>query len=124
VPVLAVRLAGLGEDVATVALAAVPSSQEAATREVAQMAEQLGEYLGRDVRVVALSSEGAERVASLTKPVTIASYVLAEGGLLSHFRARATSFGEVTVAPPIGMDPALVEILLARYAEGLSSGVR
>jgi sirohydrochlorin ferrochelatase len=124
VPVLAARLADLGEDAATVALAAVPSSQETAVREVAAIAAQLGEYLEREVVVLPLSSEGAERVASFAAPVAIASYVLAEGGLLSHFRARATSFGEVTVAAPIGADPALVEIVLARYAESAGSGVR
>jgi sirohydrochlorin ferrochelatase len=123
VPVLLARLE-LDADVASVALAAVPSSQDGAVAEVVEMARLLRERLERDVTVVPLSSEGAERVAALAAPVAIASYVLAEGGLLSHFRARATSFGEVTVSEPIGADPALVQVLLARYAEIVETDVR
>ena len=45
----------------------------------------------------------------------MATYLLAEGGFLTTLRARVVGRG--VVADPIGVHPALVELVWARYDE-------
>jgi len=99
-------------------LAAVPSSQETARAEVAQAASGLSLIIGRPVAVLPLGASAAETLEASAKPVEIASYLLAEGAFLQDLRGAAVDVG--VVAEPIGVHPALVELVLARYEETVS----
>ena len=48
-------------------------------------------------------------------PVRVATYLLAEGRFVSTLRAALDGIG--TAAPPIGVHPALVQLVWARYDE-------
>jgi sirohydrochlorin ferrochelatase len=53
----------------------------------------------------------------LTPPVEIATYLLAGGEF--HEGLRQAAAGIATVAEPIGVHPALVQLVLQRYDETL-----
>jgi sirohydrochlorin ferrochelatase len=59
----------------------------------------------------------AGAVEALPQPVEVAVYLLAEGGFLSSL--RATVAGRGVVAEPIGVHPAVVSLVWARYDAAL-----
>jgi sirohydrochlorin ferrochelatase len=99
-------------------LAAVPSSHAVAGAEVRQAADGLAVIVGRPVSILTLGSAAPATLEASPKPVEIATYLLAEGTFLDDLRAAAVDLG--VVAEPIGVHPALVELVLARYAQTLS----
>lgn len=103
--------------VATTVLVAAGSTNPAAASDVAQAAEQLGSRLGRPVPVLTVGDDVRAALSGLAAPVEVATYLLAEGQFVDNLRAAA--FGVATVADPIGVHPALVELVLARYDEAL-----
>jgi sirohydrochlorin ferrochelatase len=102
---------------ATTVLAAVPSSQPGAQEDVTLAAERLAERLGHPVGVLPLGRDMAGAVEALPQPVEVAVYLLAEGGFLSSL--RATVAGRGVVAEPIGVHPAVVSLVWARYDAAL-----
>ena len=95
-----------------VLLAAIASSRSSARGEVDQAAEALGARIGRPVRVLEL---GSDIPAEVEAPFAVATYLLAEGGFLDDLRVRVAGRG--VVADPIGVHPALVELVWTRYDE-------
>jgi sirohydrochlorin ferrochelatase len=108
---VAQRLHEAGAHTGPVLLAAVPSSRPSAQGEVDLAAARLAARLGRPVTVLPL---GAETDVPDPAPA-IATYLLAEGGFLDGLRARMSGRG--VVAAPIGVHPALVELVWERCDE-------
>jgi sirohydrochlorin ferrochelatase len=122
VDALVARLAEVrGPDpVATTVLVAAGSSNPAAATDVAGTARQLRERLGRPVSVLTLDDGVRAALGGVTRPVEVATYLLAEGQFVDNLRAAAD--GLATVSDPIGVHPALVALVLARYDEVLAAG--
>lgn len=117
VDALADRLAEAHADAgATTLLAAVPSSQMAARADVDAAAAALSRRLGRTVRPLLLAS--GVTVRAYPPPVGIATYLLGEGAFLDQLRGAVGSRG--VVAAPIGVHPALVSLVGARYDEAVA----
>jgi sirohydrochlorin ferrochelatase len=116
------RLAPAGANgAASVALAAVTSSRPQAQQDVERAAALLGERLGRPVSVLSLAGDVAAELSALTLPVAVSAYLLAPGDFLTSLRAAMDGRG--TLADPIGVHPALVDLVWARYdAARLSAG--
>lgn len=112
---LAERLAAVQgtQAIASTALVAIGSSRSAAREEVSEMAALLTERVGRPVTVVPLFGDVRAALAALPGPVEIAPYLLADGHFLTALRAAAEGLGPV--AGPIGADPVLISLILARY---------
>ncbi|MDQ2748919.1 MAG: hypothetical protein M3Y44_05255 [Actinomycetota bacterium] len=108
--------------VASTALMAVGSSSPGATAEVRQAAELLGARLGRAVPVLTAGSDIRAALKALAAPVEVATYLLADGQFVEDLRTAAS--GLATVADPIGVHPALVALVLARYDEAVDSPAR
>jgi sirohydrochlorin ferrochelatase len=102
---------------ATTLLAAVPSARSTAQAEVQRAADGLATMLGRPVQVLTLGGGAISVLESALKPVEIASYLLAEGRFLDDLSAAAVDLA--VVAEPIGVHPALIELILARYDAAL-----
>ena len=107
--------------VATTVLVGAGSSNPAAADEVAAAAEQLAERLGRQVAVLTLGEDVSAALTAAPAPVEVATYLLAEGQFVDTLRAAAAVVG-ATVADPIGVHPALVALVLARYDETRALG--
>jgi sirohydrochlorin ferrochelatase len=91
-------------------LAAVDSSRPDAHAEVAAAASALAARLGRPVEVLPLRTP-----LEVPAGAEVAVYLLAEGGFLDLLRGSAAA----VVADPIGVHPALVELVWARYEAAL-----
>jgi sirohydrochlorin ferrochelatase len=104
--------------VASTVLVAAGSSNPAAAADVAAAAEQLGDRLGRPVSVLTLGDGVRAALGRLAPPVEVATYLLAEGLFVDNLRAAAE--GSATVSDPIGVHPALVALVLARYDEAIA----
>jgi sirohydrochlorin ferrochelatase len=96
---------------ATTVLAAIESSVPSARDEVEHAAALLGARLGRPVSVLWLSA-ATDAVPPSTE---VAVYLLAEGGFLDSL--RSTPAGAGVVAEPVGVHPAVVELVWRRYDE-------
>jgi sirohydrochlorin ferrochelatase len=105
--------------VMTTVLVAAGSGHSAAAAEVAAAAEQLSSRLGRPVHVLTLGCDVRAALSGLDAPVEVATYLLAEGQFVDNLRTAAT--GLATVADPLGVHPALVALVLARYDEALAA---
>jgi sirohydrochlorin ferrochelatase len=105
---------------ATTVLVAAGSRNPAAAADVARAAQQLGERLGRPVSALALGDGVRAALTGLAAPVEVATYLLAEGQFADNLRVAAA--GLATVADPIGVHPALIALVLARYDEACSRG--
>ncbi|MGH8963531.1 MAG: sirohydrochlorin chelatase [Jatrophihabitantaceae bacterium] len=103
---------------ATIALVGVGSSRPEARTEHGAAAGLLGARLGRPVTVVTLAEDVRAALVALAPSVDVATYLLAEGRFLDSLKASAA--GIATVADPIGVHPALVSLVLARYDEALN----
>jgi sirohydrochlorin ferrochelatase len=99
------------------ALIGIGSSRAEARADFDVAAVLLGERLGHDVAVVTLAEDVRAALSSMTRPIEVATYLLAEGRFLDSLRTSA--IGVASVADPIGVHPALVSLLLARYDEAL-----
>jgi sirohydrochlorin ferrochelatase len=104
--------------VATTVLVWAGSSNPAAAADVAQVAQRLGERLGRAVSVLTLGADVRAALSGVAAPVEVATYLLAEGQFADNVRAAAE--GLATVSDPIGVHPALVALVLARYDEAVA----
>jgi sirohydrochlorin ferrochelatase len=111
-PVLVESLARRIKDTDAVVLAAAGSSDPGWRADIADVAAQLNAHVayasGTELRVpdvvAGLREQGAERI-------TVAAYLLAEG-LFYRSLHRA---GADVVTPPLCADPAVVDLVLARY---------
>jgi sirohydrochlorin ferrochelatase len=111
---LADRLTDPGE--ARVVLVGAGSRQAGAAAELAETGRLLGERLGVEVPVLTLAEDLRAAFAPLA-PVRVATYLLAEGQFVDTLRTAAAGLG--TVADPLGVHPALVRLVWARYDEAL-----
>ncbi len=102
-----------------VALVGAGSSRDEAAAELADTATRLGQRVQRDVTVLTMADDLASAFASLPRPLSVATYLLAEGYFADTLR-RAAEPG-VTVAPPLGVHPALVELVWRRYDDAVSA---
>jgi sirohydrochlorin ferrochelatase len=100
---------------ATVALVGAGSSRPEAAAELTGMTALLGERLGRPVPALNLGQDMREALTALSRPVHVATYLLAEGQFLTNLRQAADGLAEV--AAPIGNHRALVELVWQRFAE-------
>ena len=99
------------------ALAAIASSHASARAEVDEAARLLADGLGGPVAVLPLGGDVAATVAALPEPTDVAAYLLAEGGFLTGLRNAMAGLG--VVAEPIGVHPAVVALVWARYDEAV-----
>jgi sirohydrochlorin ferrochelatase len=106
------------EPPSTTMLAAIASSRSSARAVVDRAAALLGQRLGRPVGVLPLSADMSAACALLPPPVAVAVYLLAEGGFLSSLRDAVGGRG--VVADPIGVHPAVVSLVWARYDASLA----
>jgi sirohydrochlorin ferrochelatase len=106
------RLGPLAAD-GSVALVGAGSSRPEAAAEIAATGRLLADRLGRPVSVLTLADDVRSALASLPGPVRVATYLLAEGQFVTSLRRAAAD--RATVAEPIGVHPALVELVWRRY---------
>jgi sirohydrochlorin ferrochelatase len=96
-------------------LVGVGSSRPDAAADLEATARLLGDDLGRRVHTATLSADLRSRLTQLAQPLEIATYLLA-GGEFHQAVCRAAA--EIArVAEPIGVHPALVQLVLQRYDE-------
>jgi sirohydrochlorin ferrochelatase len=120
VDALVERLAQASPDGAVVLVGAGSTRREAAD-ELAETGRLLGERLACDVRVQTMGDDLRDAFAQAGPPVRVATYLLAEGQFVTTLRAAADGLG--VVAAPIGVHPALVELVWARYDAALAGPV-
>jgi sirohydrochlorin ferrochelatase len=104
---------------ASTVLVGAGSSRAEAAAELAATGRQLGRRLGRPVQVLTMTDDLAAILPALARPAEVATYLLAEGRFVATLRAAAA--GMVAVADPIGVHPALVELVWRRYDEALDA---
>jgi sirohydrochlorin ferrochelatase len=104
-----------------VVLAATGSSRPEARGELDETARLLGRELGREVEVCTLGEDPGDWLRQRA-PVAVATYLLTEGAFADKLAAAAAGSGRV--APPIGVHPALVELVWRRYDDGRKEQVR
>jgi sirohydrochlorin ferrochelatase len=95
------------------------SSRAEAAEELAATGAMLAERLARPVEVHTMADDLPEAFAASRRPVQVATYLLAEGQFVTTLRAAAADGG--VVAPPIGVHPALVELVWARYDSAVAN---
>jgi sirohydrochlorin ferrochelatase len=106
--------------VATTVLVAAGSSHPAGAADLAAAAAGLGARLGRPVSALTLAEDVRAALAAAPAPVEVATYLLAEGQFVDTLRSAVAGLDRtvtVSVADPIGVHPALVALVLARYDE-------
>lgn len=108
----------LGPSSESTALVGIGSSRAQARAEFDVAAALLAIRLGHPVTVVTLAEDVRAALSALPPPVSVATYLLAEGRFLDSLRASAA--GVAAVAEPIGVHPALVSLVLARYEQALT----
>ena len=106
------RLGDVPSD-ADVVLVGAGSSRPAAAADLADAGQLLAARLDRGVRVLTLADDVRAELAP--GPVRVATYLLTEGQFVSTLETALDGIG--TVAPPIGVHPALVELIWQRYDE-------
>ncbi|MEO9140581.1 MAG: CbiX/SirB N-terminal domain-containing protein [Jatrophihabitans sp.] len=120
IDVLVSRLGALPSG-GTVVLLGAGSTRSGATVELSDAADLLGRRLHRDVAVATMGGHLVLRLAALPQPVYVASYLLAPGHFVDAARSAAGADGYVS--DPLGVHPALVDLVWVRYDEALG-GVR
>ena len=100
---------------ATTALVGVGSSRPEARAELEEAARLLSVRIGRSVVALTLGQDVRAALQGLAPPVDVATYLLAEGRFVDRLRQAAA--GLARVSEPIGVHPALVDLVLARYDE-------
>ncbi|MGN6606974.1 MAG: sirohydrochlorin chelatase [Jatrophihabitans sp.] len=96
-------------------LVAAGSSRLEARQELDAAARALGERLGRPVTVLTMADDLRAAFAAAPPPVEAAAYLLAEGRFTGVLAAAGR--GLATVGAPLGVHPALVELVWRRYDE-------
>jgi sirohydrochlorin ferrochelatase len=99
----------------SIVLVGAGSSRPEAADELAATGRLLAVSLDRPVRVCTLGEDVRATLAATTQPVRVATYLLAEGQFVTTLRAAAA--GLASVADPIGVHAALVELVWHRYDE-------
>ena len=119
--VLADRLAAAtgSSRAASTVLVGAGSSRPEATAELYTAAGLLAERLRRPVSMLSMADDLPAALSELAGPVHVATYLLAEGQFVSTLRAaaRAVRRHPVIVAEPLGVHPALVDLVWERYDE-------
>jgi sirohydrochlorin ferrochelatase len=103
-----------GDQERSVLLVGAGSSRSDAAAELAEAGRLLGVRLGRAVAVATLGEDVRARVAELA-PVTVATYLLAEGHFYDTLRSAVA--GLAPLASPLGVHPALIRLIWSRYDE-------
>jgi sirohydrochlorin ferrochelatase len=116
---LADRLAPVAGDAASTLLVAAGSSHPDAAAELTAAAALLAERVGQRVAQATMADDVAAVLDALPRPVAVATYLLAPGAFLTELETAAK--GRARVAEPIGVHPALVELVLLRYDEAMHS---
>jgi len=112
---LAQRLAEMSSRATSTLLVGAGSSRPEAATELAAMATLLAERIGRPVAVATMSNDLPAALAALPEPVEVATYLLAPGQFTQDL---AGAVGDrAAIAEPIGVHPALVELVLLRFDE-------
>jgi sirohydrochlorin ferrochelatase len=93
------------------------SSHPTAAAELALAAQQLATRLGRPVPVLTLAEDVRTALTAAPAPVEVATYLLADGQFAEALRTAAADTPVAIVSAPIGVHPALVALVLARYDE-------
>jgi sirohydrochlorin ferrochelatase len=101
---------------APVALVSAGSSDPAARVELATAAADLASALGVPVRPATLSDTDLD-----LHDVEVASYLLTEGTMADSLALRAAADGALVVGAPLASHPAVAELIVARYDEGVST---
>jgi sirohydrochlorin ferrochelatase len=99
-----------------VALVSAGSADPAAREELAIAAASLADALGGPVTGMSLADPDLD-----LRGYQVASYLLTEGAMSESLRARADAAGVGVVGTPIGSHPAVAELILRRYDEGLGA---
>jgi sirohydrochlorin ferrochelatase len=102
----------------SVALVGAGSSRPEASDELAEMARLLAGRLDESVHAFNLGDDVRAALQRLPRPIRVATYLLAEGQFVTSLRAAAE--GIATVAEPLGVHPALVELVWQRYDEAIN----
>jgi sirohydrochlorin ferrochelatase len=101
----------------SVALVGAGSSRPEAADDLAGMAALLGRRIGSPVHISTLGEDVRAALAALPPPRQVATYLLTEGQFVISLRAAADGLAEV--AEPLGVHPALVELVWQRYDEAI-----
>ena len=112
IDVLVDRLATAASGATTVLVGAGSSRPEAAD-ELSATGELLAARLRRPVPVLTMGDDLAPALAALPTPVRVATYLLAEGQFVTTLCEAVGERG--AVAPPLGVHPALVQLVWQRY---------
>jgi sirohydrochlorin ferrochelatase len=94
-----------------VVLVGAGSSRAEAAAELDEAGRLLAGRLRRPVRVLTVADAVREVLAP--GPVRVATYLLAEGKFVATLQAAVDGIG--AAAPPIGVHPALVDLVWSRY---------
>ena len=114
------RLHEAGADLeATTVLVGSGSSRPEARDELLEVCALLAARLHRPVELRTMADDLASAIAG-GGPVTAVSYFVAEGRFAATLRDAAAGTRAVVTAP-IGVHPALVQLVWTRYDEALSS---
>ena len=105
---------------ARVALVGAGSRRPDARAELDETGSRLAARLGREVTVLTMADDLPTRLGELA-PVTVATYLLAEGQFVDTLEAAAAGRGRV--APPLGVHPELVQLVWDRYDQSLDSAL-
>jgi sirohydrochlorin ferrochelatase len=101
----------------TVVLVGAGSSRPEAAGDLAGMGDLLARRLGVSVEVTTLAADVRAVLTALPQPLRVATYLLTEGQFVDTIRTAAD--GLAAVADPLGVHPALVQLVWQRYDEAV-----
>jgi sirohydrochlorin ferrochelatase len=99
-----------------VTLVSAGSSDPVARTELEAATADLASLLGVAVRAASLNDPTLD-----LSGMEVASYLLAEGTMSEAIAARASAAGAALIVGPIGTHPAVAELIVRRYDEGLGA---
>ncbi len=94
------------------------SNRPEARTELDEVARLIGERTGTDVAVLTMADDLPAALAALPQPLQVLTYLLAEGQFVTTLREAAGA--RTAVGDPLGVHPALVELVWSRYDEALA----
>ncbi|WP_375497786.1 sirohydrochlorin chelatase [uncultured Jatrophihabitans sp.] len=103
---------------AAVALVGAGSTRPEARTELDEVARLIGERTGATVPVFTMADDLPAELSALARPLQVLTYLLAEGQFVTTLRDAADELTEV--GDPIGVHPAVVELVWSRYDEALA----
>jgi sirohydrochlorin ferrochelatase len=108
-----------------IVLVATGSSDPDAALDLAVAAADLAELLDTPVDAAVMGGPGVPFADAIRVhapgPVDVVAYLLAEGVFYDRLREDALALGAATVGRPIGVHPAVVDLILARYDRALGN---